>query len=293
MHYDETIAFYRDVVGLPVIGEFKDSFGEDDGTIFGLPDTSVQIEIIRRSSAGRDEDTFEQLVFYLDDGAAVTAATAALRNRGYQPEQVQHPYWEANGAVTYRDPDGRDVVYAPWVYGRDPEPVDRAAGHAPATVDGVQIELHDGPRDELRPLFELAEDSPSALASYLHKGRVLVATHRDHIVGHLQLVETDQPGVVELKSMAVREDRQGYGIGAQLVEAAVALARNETAATMVVSTAAADPGNLRFYQRQGFRLRSIDRDAFTPAEGYPEGLSINGIALRDRVWLDRSLDASP
>jgi NAD(P)H-dependent FMN reductase len=65
-------------IGLPIIGEFKDSFGEDDGTIFGLPDTSVQIEIIR----------------------------------AHQPERSQHPYWQANGAETYRDPDGRDVVYA-------------------------------------------------------------------------------------------------------------------------------------------------------------------------------------
>jgi hypothetical protein len=29
------------------------------------------------------------------------------------------------------------------------------------------------------------------------------------------------------------------------------------------ATAAADTGNLRFYQRQGFRMRSIERDAFT------------------------------
>jgi hypothetical protein len=37
---------------------------------------------------------------------------------------VQHPYWQANGAVTYLDPDGRGVVFCPWVYGRDAEPVD-------------------------------------------------------------------------------------------------------------------------------------------------------------------------
>lgn len=124
VHYDETIPFYRDIIGLPVVGEFKDSFGEADGTIFGLPDTSVQIEIIRASDTNGHDDAFNQLVLYLDNTDAVTAATAELRRRGYQPEPAQHPYWEANGAVTYRDPDGRDVVYAPWVYGRDPEPVD-------------------------------------------------------------------------------------------------------------------------------------------------------------------------
>jgi hypothetical protein len=50
-----------------------------------------------------------------------------------------------------------------------------------------------------------------------------------------------------------------------------------------VATAAADVGNLRFYQRQGFRIRPAERDAFTAATGYPPGLQIDGIALRDRV----------
>ena len=38
----------------------------------------------------------------------------------------QHPYWEATGAVTYRDPDGREVVFAPFVFGVN-EPGDSAA----------------------------------------------------------------------------------------------------------------------------------------------------------------------
>ena len=58
---------------------------------------------------------------------------------------------------------------------------------------------------------------------------------------------------------------------------------------MVVATAAADVGNLRFYQRQGFRFRSVERDAFGPGSGYPPGLEVDGIALRDRVWLDRAV----
>jgi hypothetical protein len=49
--------------------------------------------------------------------------------------------------------------------------------------------------------------------------------------------------------------------------------------------AAADTGNLRFYQRVGFRLLSVDRDAFTPATGYPDPIMIDGIPLMDRVWL--------
>ena len=31
----------------------------------------------------------------------------------------QHPYWQANGGLTYRDPDGREVVFVSWTYGAD------------------------------------------------------------------------------------------------------------------------------------------------------------------------------
>jgi hypothetical protein len=55
---------------------------------------------------------------------------------------------------------------------------------------------------------------------------------------------------------------------------------------LVVATAAAGIDTLRFYQRTGFRLRSVERDAFTAAEGYPPDRRLHGIELRDRVWLD-------
>jgi hypothetical protein len=39
-------------------------------------------------------------------------------------------------------------------------------------------------------------------------------------------------------------------------------------------------------------MRSIERDAFTPATGYPHEIRIDGIELRDRVWLDLPLASS-
>ena len=121
--YEETIAFYRDLVGLNVLGDFSESYGED-GTIFGLPDTSVQLEIVRRPIESSPAGAFDQLVLYFDNAAAVTDATVRLSAAGMVPKADPHPYWAANGAVIYRDPDGRDVVFAPWVYGRDPDPAD-------------------------------------------------------------------------------------------------------------------------------------------------------------------------
>jgi GNAT superfamily N-acetyltransferase len=154
------------------------------------------------------------------------------------------------------------------------------------------IEWFEGSRDELADLFALADDSPAAWSAYRDLGRVLVARDGQGIVGHLQLVADDSDGAAEVKSIAVREDRQGTGVGPMLLERAIAACRDEGRSVLVVATAAADLGVLRFYQLLGFRLLRVERDAFTPEAGYPE-IEIDGIALRDRVWLSLSLGDAP
>ena len=122
-NYEATIAFYRDIVGLPVIDEFHGSYGED-GTIFGMPGTETHLEIVRAPPPGPSIDAFDQLVLYLPDQAAVDDATRTLLAHGFRPAAEQHPYWEENGGVTFHDPDGRGLIYVSWVYGRDPQPSD-------------------------------------------------------------------------------------------------------------------------------------------------------------------------
>jgi catechol 2,3-dioxygenase-like lactoylglutathione lyase family enzyme len=125
-NYADTVAFYRDLVGLPVIGDFVDSF-DAEGTIFGLPDEAVQLEIVRarHEDEGYNGGGADQLVLYLDNAMELFAATSRLREAGLLPDPEPHAYWAANGAATYRDPDGRAIIFAPWVFGRDTDPVDR------------------------------------------------------------------------------------------------------------------------------------------------------------------------
>ena len=149
----------------------------------------------------------------------------------------------------------------------------------------LQVRRYDGPREELRPLFELAEDSTAELDSYITAGEVIVATSGDRIVGHVQLAEAGTVDELEIKNIAVVQPLQRRGVGRALMAAAIARAHEQNRSTVVVATAAADIGNLRFYQRLGFRMRSVERDAFTPATGY-DCVTIDGIELRDRVWLD-------
>jgi len=154
----------------------------------------------------------------------------------------------------------------------------------------IAVDEHTGPRADLRSLFELAEDSSEQLDAYIDTGRVLVAVDGDEIVGHLQVTDTGRAAEAEIKNMAVDSSHQGRGIGRALIGAAIALTRDGGRSTLVVATAAADTGNLRFYQRVGFRMRAVERDAFTAATGYVPGLRVDGIELRDRVWLDLRVD---
>src|SRR4030095_516503 len=90
--YDQTIRFYRDLVGLPVLESFAGSYGED-GTIFGLPDTSVQLELVRSAGAGVRGDRLDLLVFYLPDAAAQERLITRMAAAGVEPTS-QHPYWQ-------------------------------------------------------------------------------------------------------------------------------------------------------------------------------------------------------
>jgi ribosomal protein S18 acetylase RimI-like enzyme len=153
----------------------------------------------------------------------------------------------------------------------------------------VLIEVYGGDRAVLLPLFALADDSPAQVASYIDSGDVLIARDGEAIAGHAQIL--GNPDGFELKSIAVAEDRQDAGIGHALIEAVIAHCRASAGTTLTVSTATADIGNLRFYQRLGFRMTRIARDAFGPATGYPEGLMIDGIPLRDQVFLELDLGA--
>ena len=112
--YDETVNFYRDIIGLPVLETFSDSYGLD-GTILGLPGGLVHLEIVRLSDPRQAEPGLDQLVFYLPDVAARDGMSARLAAAGVRPV-AQIDYWQANGGATYQDPDGREVVFTSWIY---------------------------------------------------------------------------------------------------------------------------------------------------------------------------------
>jgi lactoylglutathione lyase len=285
---ERSIAFYRDIVGLEVAFEVPER-----GAAFlwvGGPGEAM----LGLWSLGSAPLALSLHVAFTVAVADVLAACDRLRAQGVAPlsffgDATDEPSvigWMPAAAVYFRDPDGHQLEYLAML--------DAAArpklgivpfSQWPAEDRGVDVRWHAGDRTALRPLFALADDSPEQLDRYMSLGRLLVAHDERSIVGHLQLVEGKAPGELELQSMAVEERRQHRGIGRALLHHAIAIARAEGARTLLVATAAADTGNLRFYQRMGFRMSRIEPDAFTPAQGYADGLMADGIPLRDRVWL--------
>jgi YycE-like protein len=114
-NFEETVRFYRELVGLPLFETFEASYGSN-GAIFGLPSWNLTMEIVEAVDGDVAVDHHEQLCLYFPDRQSQRAAVARLQEAGLEPVQ-QHPYWEATGALTYRDPDGREVVFAPFVFG--------------------------------------------------------------------------------------------------------------------------------------------------------------------------------
>jgi ribosomal protein S18 acetylase RimI-like enzyme len=261
--------FYRDRVGFREIGRFAGHDGYD-GVILAVPATGTQLELTSGGPHPAPEQHPESLlVLYLETQAEIDAIATRIAQHPVVPA---NPYWRKN-ALAFADPDGFQLLLT----------LRTAHDGLPPTV---HIEPYLGPRADLRPLFELAEDSPSQLDSYIDAGRVLVAVCGGRLLGHLQITHRDEPSEVEIKNLAVVPPHRRRGIGRALVAAAVELARTESRSTLLVATGAADVGNLRFYQRLGFRMRSIERDAFTAAAGYDPRPVVDGIELRDRVWLD-------
>lgn len=104
------IPFYRDGLGLTVLGSFSDHDGFD-GIMLGVPGANYHFEFTHKRGhvAGRAPSQDNLAVFYLPDRAVYEATIASMQRAGFQPVVSFNPYWDAHGR-TFEDPDGYRVV---------------------------------------------------------------------------------------------------------------------------------------------------------------------------------------
>jgi hypothetical protein len=107
---EEVVRFYRDGVGLPVLGSFKGHAGYD-GVMLGMPDAGVHLEFTQHidGSPGAAPSRDNLLVLYIADAAARERIAKRLHEMGYPEVEPENPYWKGK-SVTIADPDGYRVV---------------------------------------------------------------------------------------------------------------------------------------------------------------------------------------
>jgi ribosomal protein S18 acetylase RimI-like enzyme len=105
---------------------------------------------------------------------------------------------------------------------------------------------------------------------------VLVATDEGELIGYLVrgpwLQLESAAHVAEVRGIAVAPDRQGEGIGARLLEAAIERAREEGIRKLVLRVLSSNPGARRLYERRGFVVEGTIRGAFLIDGAYVDDL---------------------
>ena len=135
-------------------------------------------------------------------------------------------------------------------------------------------------------LLLLADPSQDQIWKYLEFGTLFALYDDEQLCGVLVLTKF-MTNSLEIKNVAVREDKQGQGYGRQLVTYAIELARQRKADRIIVGTGNSSFGALAFYQKMGFRCWTVQRDFFT--KYYPEPIFENGIQCRDMLMLEIDL----
>ena len=130
-------------------------------------------------------------------------------------------------------------------------------------------------------LLLLADPSEEKVRSYLPESRCFVAMDNGIVIGAC-VVQPRGAGVHELMSIAVHPDYQQSGNGTVLLKWVIDFFGRADASQLEVGTGTFGY-QLAFYQRQGFRITSIDRDFFL--KNYDEPIFEDGIQLMDMLRL--------
>jgi catechol 2,3-dioxygenase-like lactoylglutathione lyase family enzyme len=109
-HLTEILRFYRDGLGLEVIGSFENHDGFD-GVMLGHPRLQYHLEFTsqRGHPAGVAPNKESLLVFYLPVDEEWQAAVDRMISHGYEAVKSLNPYWNVKGR-TFEDVDGYRVV---------------------------------------------------------------------------------------------------------------------------------------------------------------------------------------
>ncbi|NKY60689.1 VOC family protein [Nocardia flavorosea] len=111
---EEVTRFYVDGLGLNELYRFENHAGYD-GVMLGLPGADYHLEFTSHAdgSPGDAPSNDNLLVLYFSSEARMYETVERLGEFGVEPVATENPYWAANGAIAFPDPDGWQVVLVP------------------------------------------------------------------------------------------------------------------------------------------------------------------------------------
>ncbi|MGD7050786.1 GNAT family N-acetyltransferase [Rossellomorea marisflavi] len=130
-----------------------------------------------------------------------------------------------------------------------------------------------------------AKPSKSMIDLYLPQSHCVEAKDGIRIIGVI-ILKLKEPNILEIVSIAVKEDIRGNGIGSLLIEYALEFAENYGVNSIEISVGSTNFKALYLYQKYGFRMKYIVRDFFT--KQYDQKIMYNNIELKDLVRLEKN-----
>jgi ribosomal protein S18 acetylase RimI-like enzyme len=135
-------------------------------------------------------------------------------------------------------------------------------------------------------LLMLADPSRERIQAYLANGMCYQASLDGEIIGAFVLVAKSLD-LVELINIAICERFHGQGLGKELLQAAISIARGKGFQELEVGTGNSSLSQLGLYQKAGFRIVGIDKDFFL--RNYDTEIIENGIKCLDMLRLTMRL----
>jgi GNAT superfamily N-acetyltransferase len=152
----------------------------------------------------------------------------------------------------------------------------------------------------------IVEDDREWVAHFLveHWGAAMVVTrgkahHADRLPGFLAFQDRAPIGLItyridgaECEIVTLDSTRKGVGVGSALIEAVKDAARRAGCTRLWLITTNDNLPALRFYQKRGFLLVAVHRDAIEESRKIKPSISaigIDGIPIRDEIELELQL----
>ncbi|MEA2581275.1 MAG: hypothetical protein QOE83_2167 [Actinomycetota bacterium] len=149
----------------------------------------------------------------------------------------------------------------------------------------VTLRRVDGGRAAFVPLLLEADESEPVLRSYLDDGDLYELLVAEGPLGVALLVPVE-PGVLEIKNIALRAEQRGLGLGRAAIEAIAAHARTLGTERLLVGTADSSMGTIAFYRACGFTDAGRIEGFF---DAYPEPVIEDGVQAHDMVRFEMTL----